>query len=433
MTQDNLDEFVLPDIEEDYLPSGETHEETMPEENPLTALEALEAMNKNSLLEDGDVFTAIETNGDYIDDEEDLLKRFNIDEIISLAIDMGASDIHINPGKQIRYRINGNLIRITHFPIPPGEVTRRLQQKIVTNVAEQSFLENWELDTSYTVKTGLHQGRRVRLSVAKTFEDVMLVMRIIPDTIPQPKELAIEPELLEWTTLNRGLLLMNGPTGTGKSTTLASLMQKMQMERDGVIITVERPVEYIYRDNGKAMVYQREVGRDTLSFSSALDSAMRQDPDIILIGEVRNQEELSGLLYAADTGHLALSTTHANSAAETLNRIKGMYSNAEQAKVLSGLAVVAKGFASQVLCKTPDGKSRFAVREILKVDENIAEMIAQGNSKAIQNYQEQRKITLNHKLLQAAEQGKCTLREALRVSPDTRRLHELINDRKRSL
>lgn len=375
----------------------------------------------------------LETNFRINEDDEEIMHGFDIDEIISLGIDRGASDVHMNPGKRIGYRINGLIYKINDFEPIPGEVTRRIQQKIVTNVADGIFLENWELDTSYTIKSGVHRGRRVRLSVAKTFEEVMMVMRIISDTIPQPHELEIEPELLEWTTLNRGLVMMNGPTGTGKSTTLASLIQEMQMTRAQVIVTVEKPVEYVYKDQGKGFIYQREVGRDTLGFKVALDSAMREDPDIILIGEVRNPVEVDALLYAAETGHLALSTTHADSAAGTVNRIKSMFSGEEQRRILDTLAEESKGYASQVLCTTEDGKDRFAVREILVVDEEISDLIRQGNTRGMKHYQEKRKATLEHKLIEAVRSGRCTPEEARSKSPDTRYFDHLMAEEVKKL
>lgn len=383
--------------------------------------------------DDDDPRERLETNFRINEDDEEMMHGFDIDQIISLGIDRGASDVHMNPGRRIGFRINGLIYKINDFEPIPGEVTRRIQQKIVTNVADGIFLENWELDTSYTVKSGVHRGRRVRLSVAKTFEEVMMVMRIISDTIPQPHALDMEPELLEWTTLNRGLVMMNGPTGTGKSTTLASLIQEMQMKRAQVIVTVEKPVEYVYKDQGKAFVYQREVGRDTLSFRAALDSAMREDPDIILIGEVRNPVEVDALLYAAETGHLALSTTHADSAAGTVNRIKSMFTGNEQKRILDTLAEESKGYASQVLCTTEDGKSRFAVREILVVDEEISDLIRQGDTKGMKRYQQNRKATLEHKLIEAVRSGRCTPEEARSKSPDTRYFDHLMAEEVKKL
>lgn len=362
-------------------------------------------------------------------EDEELMQGFEIDTIISRAIDAKASDVHINPSRRIAFRINGSIEKVRDFDVIPGEITRRIQQKIVTNVADAIFLENWELDTSYTVREGKHRGRRVRVSVTKTFEEIAMVMRIISQDIPLPHELEIEDELLEWSELPNGLVTMNGPTGTGKSTTLASIVQNIQMKRSGVIVTVEKPVEYMYKDQGLAVIYQREVGRDTLSFAAALDSALRMDPDVILIGETRNSVEMNALLTAADTGHLALSTTHANSAAEAVNRIKRMFSGDERRQAMESLATVSRGFAAQVLCKTTDGKGRFAVREILTVDRAVSDFIMQGDNRGVRALQEERGITLDHNLVKAAQSGRCTVEEARSKSPNPRYFDQLMSER----
>lgn len=378
--------------------------------------------------EEEDESETLQTNFRLNSEDEELMQGFEIDEIISLAIDMKASDIHINPNQRIRFRINGSIVPITRFDPIPGEITRRIQQKIVTNVADDLFLTHWELDTSYTVRTGNHRGRRVRVVVVKTFEEIAMVMRVISQDIPLPHELEIEDELLEWSELPNGLVLMNGPTGTGKSTTLASIIQNIQMRLDGVIITVEKPIEYMYKEQGKATIYQREVGRDTLSFGAALDSAMRMDPDVILIGEMRNAVEANAVIYAADTGHLSLSTTHANSAASTVSRIKKMFEGDERRQAMESLASVSRGFASQVLCKTVDGNSRFAVREILSITEPVADLILQGDDRGIRKLQEAQGITLDHGLVKAVLQGRCTREEARSKSPDPRYFDALLAD-----
>lgn len=420
---------------DENLVSDEAFEEVEDqEEDSYDDIESILAGIGSSNVEDSDdegteLASGLKTSFRISQEDEELMQGFEIDEIISKAIDRKASDIHINPSRRLAFRINGSIEKVYDFDVIPGEITRRIQQKIVTNVADAIFLENWELDTSYTVREGKHRGRRVRVSVTKTFEEIAMVMRIISQDIPLPHELEIEDELLEWSELPNGLMMMNGPTGTGKSTTLASIIQNIQMRLQGVIVTVEKPVEYMYKDQGLAQIYQREVGRDTLSFAAALDSAMRMDPDVILIGETRNAVEMDALLTAADTGHLSLSTTHANSAAETVNRIKRMFAGDERRQAMESLATVSRGFAAQVLCKTTDGKGRFAVREILTVDKTISELIMQGDNRGVRKLQEERGITLDHNLVKAVESGRCTVEEARSKSPNPRYFDQLISER----
>lgn len=215
---------------------------------------------------------------------------------------------------------------------------------------------------------------------------------------------------------------------THNSTTLASMLQEIQFNRAQKIITLEKPIEYVFGTEGKALITQREVGRDCRSFASGLTSAMRQAPDIIMVGEVRNRLEVNELLRAAETGHLAISTMHTNSAAATINRIKSLYEGDDQLRILASLSDVARGFANQVLLKTMDGKGRFAVREVLSVDEDVAKFIENGDVHAIRGYQEEKGITMEHALAQAVVDGLCTRDAALAQSPYPRLFNKLIAD-----
>ena len=185
-------------------------------------------------------------------------------------------------------------------------------------------------------------------------------------------------------------------------------------------------MEFLYPFDGRALVVQREIGQDARSFSSALDSAMRQAPDIILVGEVRNEEEVDALLRASETGHLTLSTMHTKSAASTINRIKSLYSGSDQLRVLASLSDVARGFANQVLVKDKQG-GRFAVREVLSVDEEVSDLIASGDVAGIRRYQIEHEKTMEHGLADAVLRGKCTLDEARRVSQYRGLFDSLIN------
>lgn len=364
-----------------------------------------------------------------VEDDEDPLLGFNIDKVLSDAIDLGASDVHINPNDQVSFTILGDIYRQPGYVELTGNITQRLQQKIISHVLEADFVEELELDTSYVIKTGKHRGRRMRLSVGKSFGEIFMVFRVIADKVPTPEELGISGELLSWTELPNGLIMVNGPTGTGKSTTLASMLKKIQLERAQKVITIERPIEFVFGNEGKALVTQREVGKDARSFSNALTSAMRQAPDIIMVGEVRNRVEVNELLRAAETGHLAISTMHTNSAPATINRIKSLYEGDEQLRILSGLSDVARGFANQVLLKTVDGKGRFAVREVLPVTREIQDLILKGDVRGIREYQIDNKITMEHELVKAVRSGKVDVRTARGQSAYPHYFDELMNSR----
>lgn len=380
--------------------------------------------NESSLWEDNSEY--VDGDSEFEEDEDDEIKfgqsvfdGFDVNAILADAIDEDASDVYITANKGVWFKLLGEMKRCTNYPIPDGRVTKAVQEYIATNMADQDFIRDKELDTSYIIKhdplkrdAGIeqrHVGRRLRVNMAWEFDDVYIVFRVIKDKIPAPEDLGIPDDLIKWLDAPAGLVLINGSTGTGKTTTLASMLRTKQLTRPETIITIERPVEFVYPNDGKALVLQREVGRDTHSFSNALTSAMRQSPDTILIGEVRNKEEVDALLVAADTGHLAISTMHTNSVAITLNRIKSMFEGEEQQHVLHQLADALQGIANQVLLKTPDGKGRFAVREVLAMNDEIRPLIAAGDVEGVRDYQREHKITMEHLLADAVHKGKCTL------------------------
>lgn len=608
---------------------------------------------------DSDSFSAF---FDVPEDDEDAVANFSLDAVLAKGIEIKASDVHISPNDYIAYTILGDIVRDQSFGFITPAITRSILQdnRVISNVLEEDFVQELELDTSYTIRTGKHKGRRFRVSVGRTFGSSFFVFRVIPDSVPEPEKLGVHGALLEWTQLPNGLVMMNGPTGTGKalrldtklptptgsfitmgevqigdtlldsqgyptqvtalseisyhpklyrltfsdgqeiyadrnhqwivtlltgknkelpgirarrenglkdakkleklseeldigyftlseileevkkrhlntefptrelaelalefvgckevykntydmaevlkslserlyeryrtlsestavyttdelialqelnngnlhygftkvindtqsqiileeieeisensqeyapvrcikvdsvdssylcedgivthnSTTLASLLKKIQLTRSQKIITIERPIEFVFGTEGKALVTQREVGKDARTFAQALTSAMRQAPDIIMIGEVRNKIEVDALLRAAETGHLAISTMHTNSAPATINRIKSLYDGDDQVRVLGSLSDVARGFANQVLVKTTDGKGRFAVREVLPVDEEVANLILKGDVSGMKKYQMVNEMTMEHELVKAVIDGNCTRENA---------------------
>jgi twitching motility protein PilT len=361
-------------------------------------------------------------------DDEDELQGFRLDEVIARAIEVGASDIHINPDDQVAFTVLSDIKRIREYGVILPNVTRKLQLDIISHVLEQDFVQDMELDTSYVVKTGPAKGRRTRLSIGKSFGDIFLVFRVIADVIPTPKELGVSGPLLEWFSLPRGAVMLNGSTGTGKSTTMASLLRDLQMNSPKKIIMIEKPIEFVFGTVGKALVVQREIGKDARSFAGALKSALRQAPDIVVVGEVRDREEVDEFLRAAETGHLAISTMHSDSAPATINRIMSLYEGDEQKRILGTLSDVARGFANQILVKTPDNKSRFAVREVLPVNEEVAKLILHGNVSGLQEYQMREKITMDHELARAVAGGFCSIDSARAQSSKPQRFDKILKE-----
>lgn len=401
----------------------------------------------NPFADDDDSGSAFDSEFEADEDDEiqfgqSVFDGFDVNAILADAIDQGASDVHISANKGVRFTVLGEIRRCPEYPIPDGRITKAVQEYMTTNMADQDFIREKELDTAYVIKddpmkrsAGIdqrHIGRRLRVSIGLEFDDVFIVMRIINEIIPTPEELGVPDSLIKWLDAPAGLVLVNGSTGTGKTTTLASILRKKQLTSPEKIVTIEKPVEFVYPDDGKALVNQREVGRDTDSFDKALTSAMRQAPDTILIGEVRNKEEIDALLVAADTGHLAISTMHTNSVSITLNRIKSMFEGEEQNHVLHQLSDALQGIVNQVLLKTVDGKGRFAVREMLPMNAEIRPLVAAGDVESVRAYQREHKITMEHHLADAVYKGKCTFEvgryEAVNSYEFDEYLEDLLNE-----
>lgn len=354
-----------------------------------------------------------EANFRMTSEDYEILQGFDIDEILSRGVDLGASDVFIRPGESVLYSVNGDMQRDDTWGVIPADVSVRIQQNIVSNELGSEFNRERELNAGYAIKTGPHKGRRMRVNAGLAQSEVFITFRILSDEVPDLDALGVEEEIREWMRFPRGLVMMNGQTGTGKSTTLAGLIGYAIETRPINVIAIEKPTEFVFPKNtGMGSIIQREVGPDTRSFSKGLDSSMRSLPNILFIGEVRNQEEIYELLRAAETGHLAVSTMHTNSAPETIQRIKNIFQGPEQLSVLTTLAFVARGFANQVLLKTPDGEGRFAVREVLTVTEEVSNLILEGDVRGLRDYQLRKGITLEHNLVKVVREGRATLETA---------------------
>ena len=301
-------------------------------------------------------------------------------DILKSAVDAGASDIHIFIGKPPMVRIDGKITSLQDFKEETitEEESKRLIYSILYEEQIQRFEENKELDSSFYVP----QVSRFRVNVLVQKNGIEAVLRIISSNIPRHENLLIPKAILDLTKLPRGLVLVTGPTGCGKSTTLACLIDIINNERNEHILTIEDPIEYVYRSKN-CIVRQREVGANTLSFNAALRSALRQDPDIIMVGEMRDLETISLAISAAETGHLVFGTLHTQDAPQTVDRMIDVFPAHQQAQVKTQLSIALKAVVCQQLLALKSGKGRIAAREIMIVTPAIANLIREGKTHMI--------------------------------------------------
>ena len=295
----------------------------------------------------------------------------SLNSYFSFAIKKGASDIHLIAGESPALRIEGQLRQIKSDPLP-GKALKEAIFGILSSAQQARYEETHELDMAHQVGEV-----RFRVNVHQQRGEIALAARLIPEDIPPPSALRFEPPLEDFTQLLDGLVLVVGPTGSGKSTTLASMVQEINKTRKAHIITIEDPIEFAFT-NDQAIIEQREVGHDTHSFADALKHALRQDPDIILVGEMRDPETIATVLTAAETGHLVFSTLHTANAAESVERIVDVFDGSKQRQILTQLSAVLRGVVAQQLIPSTDG-TRTVAREILVNTPAVANLIRDNN------------------------------------------------------
>ncbi len=287
-------------------------------------------------------------------------REINLRLLLQEMIQKGASDLHVTAGVRAKIRIDGELRDSSIDYVLKPRDTLQIAYSILTESQKKRFETEDELDFSF----GVQNLSRFRGNVFKQRGCVALAIRQIPYEITPIEELGLPPILGTLADRPRGLVLVTGPTGAGKSTTLAALVDKINKERRGHIITIEDPIEFIHRHQ-RCMVNQREVGADTTSFTNALKYCLRQDPDTILIGEMRDLETISAALTIAETGHLVLATLHTNSCAESINRIIDAFPSHQQSQVRSQLAFVLEGVVTQMLLPKAKGRGRVCAAEVM--------------------------------------------------------------------
>ncbi|PAB58513.1 type IV pilus twitching motility protein PilT [Anaeromicrobium sediminis] len=300
-------------------------------------------------------------------------------DILKKAVEVKASDIHITVAVPPVARINGNLERLSEESLLP-EDTISLAEEILTESQKEELQKKGEIDFSFS-----HPGiGRFRANVYKQRGSCGIALRSVASSVPTIEKLGLPPVIRELAHKQRGLILVTGPTGSGKSTTLASIIDCINKERSCHILTLEDPIEYLHKHN-KSIVNQREIGNDSQNFSNALRAALRQDPDVILVGEMRDLETISIAITAAETGHLVLSTLHTIGAAKTIDRIVDIFPPNQQQQVRVQLSSVLEGIVSQQLLEKSDGSGRVAALEIMTATTAIRNLIREGKTHQLQS------------------------------------------------
>jgi len=298
--------------------------------------------------------------------------------ILKAAALKDCSDIHLVIGKPPMGRVDGEIKALEGFPVLDADASKTMIFGLLSDVQRARFDSEWELDFSVAVE-GV---ARFRANILLQKTGVEAVFRIIANKIPTPEEIALPPIIADLANLPRGLVLITGPTGSGKSTTLACLLNQINEKRHGHILTIEDPIEFVY-ENKNCVVRQREIGMHTKSFDAALRHALREDPDVVLIGEMRDLETISAALTMAETGHLVLGTLHTTDAVQTIDRIIDVFPSHQQQQVRTQLSSVLKAVVCQALLPRIGGKGRVAAREIMFVNQAVANMIREGKNHQI--------------------------------------------------
>lgn len=331
-------------------------------------------------------------------------ENVKIQQLFKLMVESNGSDMHLSVGSPPGLRVNGEIVRVK-IPALTANDTKRLCYQILTDEQKNEFEKNLELDLSFGIK-GL---ARFRANIFYSKGGVAAVFRQIPTIIPDFKTLNLPNVLIDMTDVSNGLILVTGPTGSGKSTTLASLIDRLNENEAGHILTLEDPIEFVH-PHKNCLVNQREIGTDSLSFANALKSLLRQDPDIVLVGELRDAETIEAALTVAETGHLVFGTLHTNSTVQTINRIINVFSSDQQDQIRTLLSFVLQGVVSQQLIPKSFEPGRVLAMEILVPTPAIRNLIREDKIhqiySAMQTGQDQTGMTtMNQSLKKHLDKG----------------------------
>jgi twitching motility protein PilT len=305
----------------------------------------------------------------------------SIDQLLERVVSLNASDLHVTAGSRPAYRVRGSLVRFDEMsPLTP-EQTREMLYRVLSTEQQKRLEIHRQLDFAYSVP-GL---ARFRVNVFSQRESLAAAFRLIPMELKTLEELGLPQSLVELTVKPRGIVLVTGPTGSGKSTTLAAMIDEINRSRHDHILTIEDPIEFLHRHKN-CIVNQREIGPDATSFTDALRAALRQDPDVILVGELRDLETISIALTAAETGHLVFGTLHTQSAPSTIDRLIDVFPAEQQDQVRTMIASSLQGVVTQTLVPTADGQGRVPALEILLPDDAVRNLIRQAKVEQVYSF-----------------------------------------------
>ena len=352
-----------------------------------------------------------------------MAEKFDINSFLTKSITFGASDVHLKPDERPVMRKDGKIVKID-MPKLTEEDINDIINTIVPKNAKTRANSAFDLDFSYEIK-GVS---RFRVNFSHQLGKGSLVIRNIPYAIKTPEELGLPIAVEQFACLNNGIILVTGPTGSGKSTTLASLIDYININFQKHIVTIEDPIEFIFTGK-KSIISQRQVEIDTPNFSDGVKYAMRQDPDVILIGEIRDRETVESALKASETGHLVFSTLHTNDAVQTINRIINMFDPSDRHYIKNQLAATLRGTISQKLVVTKDGKGRRPACEVLVATSTVKDFILKDKLDQIYEVVRQGSfndmVTMNMSLFHLAERGIITQEEAMEKSDNKIELQQL--------
>ena len=348
-----------------------------------------------------------------------------LSDLLKKMLELSGSDLHITTQSPPQVRVHGHLQPLDLPPLDATQ-TKQLGYSVLTDAQKHRFEEHLELDFSF----GLKGLARFRGNLFNQRGAVACVFRVIPFEIKSFEQLALPAVLARLSEKPRGLILVTGPTGSGKSTTLAAMLDKINSERHEHMITIEDPIEFVHQHK-KCLVNQREIGADTMSFTAALRAALREDPDIVLIGEMRDLETIESALRIAETGHLTFGTLHTNSASSTINRVIDVFPSSQQSQIRAQLSLVLEGVVCQALLPKPDGKGRVCIMEIMVPNSAIRNLIREDKIHQIygtmQIGQEKSGMqTFNQALCNAVLSKKISLETALARSSNADELQGMI-------